>query len=76
MGTKRGSYSGVIGPNNFPGQTLGGNLKTPDLNVLFGIYQDTSQSKGKSFEYESNPDLRDFENVPGKVTKLNLEDLQ
>ncbi|TLP75168.1 SAM-dependent DNA methyltransferase [Pseudomonas nitroreducens] len=48
----------------FPGQSLPANLTSDDLDTLLGLYAD---GKGKHIEYEPDPALKDFENIPLKV---------
>lgn len=47
----------------FPGQTLPADLGKGDLHGLLGLYAD---GKGKHVEYEPDPTLKDFENIPLK----------
>lgn len=47
----------------FPGQTLPADLDKDDLFALLGLHAD---GKGKHIEYESNPALKDAENIPLK----------
>lgn len=63
---KRGSFTGVVGPGAFPGQQLVGDLEPSELDNIFGIYTETRGKTGKAIQYEPDPDLRDFENVPLK----------
>jgi type I restriction enzyme M protein len=53
-------------PDLFPEQNLPPNLKSGELNAICGIYPDHRGKKGKAVEYESNPALRDSENIPLK----------
>lgn len=63
---KRGHASGIVGPGDFPGQTLPGELKPVDLDPLFGLFPQPKGKKGKAIEYEPDPKLRDNENIPLK----------
>ena len=63
---KRGSFTGVVGLGAFPGQKLVGDLEPGELDNVFGTYAETRGKKGKAIQYEPDPDLRDFENVPLK----------
>lgn len=47
----------------FPQQTLPAAMNQTELEAVLGLY---SAGKGKQMEYESDPALRDFENVPLK----------
>lgn len=47
----------------FPGQTLPADLGKDDLYALLGLHAD---GKGKHIEYESDPALKDAENIPLK----------
>ena len=47
----------------FPGQTLSADLGNDDLYALLGLHAD---GKGKHIEYESDPALKDAENIPLK----------
>lgn len=47
----------------FPGQTLPAGLGKDDLYALLGLHAD---GKGKHIEYESDPALKDAENIPLK----------
>lgn len=61
---KRGSFTGAIGPEHFPGQTLARDLEPAALDAVFGIYQEKPDKKSKAVQYEADPALRDYENVP------------
>jgi len=63
---RRGSFSGIVGPGQFPGQKLTGDLEPSALDQIFGIYPETKGKKGKAIEYEADPKLRDNENIPLK----------
>jgi type I restriction enzyme M protein len=43
-----------------------GDLEPDEHDAIFGIYSETKGKKGKAVEYEADPALRDFENVPLK----------
>ncbi len=45
----------------FPGQTLPGDMTTDELYALLGLHGD---GKSKHIEYEPDPALKDFENIP------------
>ncbi len=62
---RRGSFSGAIRTQLFPNQELP-QLDAGVLDALCGIHPDTQGKKGASVEYEPDPDLRDYENVPLK----------
>lgn len=47
----------------FPHQTLPAELKPRELEVVLGLHAD---GKGKHIEYEPDPALKDFENIPLK----------
>lgn len=64
--SKRGSLSGEVGPGLFPGQVLVGDLEPDEQDAIFGIYPEMKGKQGKAVEYEADPALRDFENVPLK----------
>ena len=63
---KRGSFSGPVAPGRFPGQVLTGELEPDDMDRVFGVHSETRGKKGKAIEYEADPALRDYENVPLK----------
>ncbi|MGK7872305.1 MAG: N-6 DNA methylase [Xenococcaceae cyanobacterium] len=63
---KQGTLSGVIGKDDLPNQKFPEDLKTSELDEVFGVYPDPQSKKGKSVEYEADSSLRDFENVPLK----------
>ncbi len=63
---KRGNFAGMIGPDHCPGQTLPNDLEPRVLDAIFGIYSETPDKEGKAVQYEPDPALRDFENVPLK----------
>ena len=63
---KRGNFAGMIGPDHFPGQTSNNDLEPGALDAIFGIYSETPDKEGKAAQYEPDPALRDFENVPLK----------
>ena len=47
----------------FPNQTLPAEMEADDLESFLGLYAD---GKGRHIEYESDPALKDFENIPLK----------
>ncbi len=53
-----------ISPALFPGQKLPADLKPEMLNAICGVYPIKNGKKIKAVEYESDPALRDFENIP------------
>ena len=53
--------SKVITSDLFPKQDLPGDLSRDELVALCGVY---AGEKGKEFEYEPDPKLKDFENIP------------
>ena len=55
-----------ISPALFPGQKLPADLKPETLNAICGIYPVKTGKKIKAVEYEPDPALRDFENIPLK----------
>ena len=69
---KRGNYIGSIGPEHFPGQTLASDLEPAALDAVFGIYQEKPDKKSKAVQYEPDPALRDFENVPLKEDTVSF----
>lgn len=64
--SKRGSYTGVVGPGHFPGQQLVSDLEPSEMDRIFGVYPEVRGKKGKAIQHEADPKLRDFENVPLK----------
>ena len=63
---KRGDFSALVNADkDFPRQKLP-TLKPAELNGICGIYPESGGKKAKSVIYETDPDLRDFENVPLK----------
>jgi type I restriction enzyme M protein len=48
----------------FPGQELPADLKSDVLNAICGVYPTKDGKKIKAVEYEPDPTLRDFENIP------------
>ncbi|MDE2808920.1 MAG: class I SAM-dependent DNA methyltransferase [Gemmatimonadota bacterium] len=64
--SKRINANGLIDPELFPGQTLIDSMNPTKFNALFGLYADEPDKKGRVVEYEADPALRDFENVPLK----------
>jgi len=69
---KRGSFTGTVGPGAFPGQELVGDLEPSELDTIFGVYPETRGKKGKAIQYEPDPKLRDFENVPLKENIISF----
>jgi len=63
---QRGNAAGVVGPQCFPGQELTAHPTRQELDAIFGIYPESTGEKGETVEYEPDPKLRDFENVPLK----------
>ena len=61
---KRGSFSGIVGEGQFPGQKVVGELEPDSLDQVFGVFPETKGKKGKVIKYEADPKLRDNENVP------------
>ena len=61
---KRGSFTGFVSEGKFPGQQLIGDLEPNEMDQIFGIFPETNGKKGKAVEYEADPKLRDYENVP------------
>lgn len=55
-----------IGPALFPDQKLPADLKPKALNAICGIYPVKTGKKVKAVEYEPDPALRDYENIPLK----------
>ncbi len=49
---------------DLPGQTLSDGMSIDDLDPLFGVYPDADDKK--QIEYEADPKLKDFENIPLK----------
>jgi len=50
----------------FPGQNLPADLKPEALNAICGFFPVKNGKKVKAVEYEPDPALRDFENIPLK----------
>ena len=75
---KRGDFTGAIGPEHFPGQILACDLEPAALDAVFGIYQEKPDKKSKAVQYEPDPALRDFENVPLKedIVSFFLREVQ
>ncbi len=63
---KRGSFLGIVGEKNFPGQTLPDDLSPQELGQIFGVFPETKGKKGKAVQFEADPKLRDNENIPLK----------
>lgn len=63
---KRGNFAGAIVPEHFPGQRLTSDLEPTALDAVFGIYQEKPDNPSKTVQYEPDPALRDYENVPLK----------
>lgn len=61
MGRNTKGLSKVITPALFPRQALPEGLSHTELAALCGVH---AGEKGKQFDYEPNPKLKDFENVP------------
>ncbi|RBP52903.1 type I restriction-modification system subunit M [Arenicella xantha] len=61
---KRGSFSGIVGKGEFPGQKLIGNLELSELDQVFGVVNESKGKNGQAIQYEADPKLRDNENVP------------
>lgn len=60
---KRGKTLQVLPEAPFPRQIQKAKLDAKSLAELFGVY---AQSGGKTIEYEPDPALRDYENIPRK----------
>ncbi|MDG4601478.1 MAG: class I SAM-dependent DNA methyltransferase [Defluviicoccus sp.] len=56
----------VIGPSHLPRQEPPSDLTPAELDAVFGVYLEGSGRKARAVEYEPDPGLRDFENVPLK----------
>jgi len=63
---KRGSFSDVADKGDFPNQKLIGDLEQSDLDQVFGVVHESNGKKGEAVQYEADPKLRDYENVPLK----------
>ncbi len=63
---RRARLAGTVGPADFPGQSLPADLKPEALDAIVGIYPACSGPKAGEIEYEPDPSLRDYENVPLK----------
>ena len=61
---KHGKRAQTIHWSDLPDQTLPKGMKINDLDPLFGVYPDKSGKK--QTEYEPDPKLKDFENIPLK----------
>jgi type I restriction enzyme M protein len=75
---KRGNFTGAISPEYCPGQTLAPGLEPTARDAIFGIYQEKPDKKSKTVQYEPDPALRDFENVPLKedIVSFFLREVQ
>ena len=60
---KHGKAGRALASDCFPRQTLKAMQDSKSLSQLFGIH---AQPGGKTVEFEADPNLRDFENVPLK----------
>jgi type I restriction enzyme M protein len=63
---KRHAAAVCVGAQDFPGQRLAGELDARTLDAITGWYRRSDSPKGGAVEYEPDPALRDFENVPLK----------
>jgi type I restriction enzyme M protein len=63
---KQGNFSRVVGEEDVPNQTIPADLESLELDQVFGVYPNPQGKKGKTVEYEADPNLRDNENVPLK----------
>ncbi len=54
----------LVNKNDFPAQTIDKKLTTAKLDNITGLYPEKAQKKGRYFHYESDPKLRDNENIP------------
>ncbi len=61
---KHGKRARAIRWSDLPKQTLPKGVKIDDIDPLFGVYPDKSGKKQS--EYEPDPKLKDFENIPLK----------
>ena len=63
---KRHKAAETIEPTLFPGQRLPHDLDSEDLCRICGVYPEKQGKKTIALEYEPDPALRDFENIPLK----------
>jgi type I restriction enzyme M protein len=63
---KHRKMGGVVGLGLFPGQALDPSLSPGALDAIFGVHPEAPGRNGRAVEYEADPALRDFENVPLK----------
>ncbi len=75
VSAKHGKSLEVLPENAFQRQTLKAKLDPKPLVALFGVH---AISAGKTVEYEGDPQLRDFENVPVKehIVEYFLREVQ
>lgn len=61
---RRGKRARVVRWTDLPGQTLPEGMEIDNIDPLFGVYPDEDEKK--QTEYEPDPKLKDFENIPLK----------
>jgi type I restriction enzyme M protein len=68
---KRGNFTGAIGPEHFPGQTLAPDLEPVALDAIFGIYQEIPGNKSKAMPCEPDAVLNPYlpMNINGKKSR-------
>jgi type I restriction enzyme M protein len=69
---KQGNITGAVTPDLFPGREPLDELSSEELTAVFGVYPAAYGKKGKAVEYEPDPALRDFENVPLKQSIVSF----
>lgn len=69
---KLGSFSGIVGEGQFPGQKVISDLEPSALDQVFGVFPETKDKKGKAIQFEADPKLRDNENVPLKESIVSF----
>jgi type I restriction enzyme M protein len=63
---RSGKMTGPIGKGKLPGQTLVGEIAPNRQDRLSGFFPDPTGKTKKVIQYEPDPNLRDFENIPLK----------
>ncbi len=61
---RRGKWARAVRWADLPGQTLPEGMEIDNIDPLFGVYPD--EDGKKQTEYEPDPKLKDFENIPLK----------
>lgn len=63
---RRVKLHGIVGPDQFPDQVLPDDLTPAELDRLVGLFPDPEAGDGRIVQYETDPNLRDYENIPLK----------